>query len=81
MNKRDRLRGLLTEFFDLPAETTPEGLSQKAVAAWDSLAMVQLIAELQGTFAVEFNIDEIQELRSYDEIRACLTQKGIELDS
>jgi hypothetical protein len=38
--------------------------------------MVQLISELQATFSVDFDLDEIQRLRSYDEIRAALVSKG-----
>jgi acyl carrier protein len=81
MSGKDRLRELLIDFFDLPAETGTEELSQKALPVWDSLAMVQLIGELQATFAVDFDIDEIQTLRSYDEIRNCLAGKAINLES
>jgi len=38
--------------------------------------MVQLIADLQGTFLVKFDLDEIGALRSYNEIRRALFQKG-----
>ena len=39
--------------------------------------MVQLISELQATFSIDFDLDEIQRLRSYDEIRTALANKGI----
>ena len=39
--------------------------------------MVQLIADLQGTFSVEFDLDEIDALRSYDEIHRALSRKGM----
>jgi acyl carrier protein len=81
MKDRDRLHYLLIDFFALPAETGTAELSQKALPVGDSLAMVQLIGELQATFGVEFDIDEIQKLRSYDEIRNCLADKGATLDS
>jgi acyl carrier protein len=79
MNDSDRLRQLLMDFFALPAETPSSQLCQSAIAAWDSLAMVQLIGELQAAFGVDFDIDEIQRLRSYDEIRDCLVRKGRQL--
>jgi hypothetical protein len=41
--------------------------------------MVQLIAELQGSFSVEFELDEIDALRSYEEIQRTLSKKGISL--
>ena len=77
----DALRELLIDFFDLPAQMQPPELRQEAIAQWDSLAMVQLISELQSVFAVEFELDEIEHLRSYDEIRAALERKGIAIDA
>jgi acyl carrier protein len=76
MNDNDPLLRLLVEFFDLPADTRPQNVRQQLLPAWDSLAMVQLITELEGTFLVNFDIDEIDRLRSYDEIRDALCRKG-----
>jgi acyl carrier protein len=77
MSDKDHLLDLLIEFFNLPPNTLPADISQNALPAWDSLAMVQLISELQATFSVDFDLDEIQRLRSYDEIRNALVNKGI----
>lgn len=75
----DSLLQLLIEFFNLPSGTKPENLTQQAVAAWDSLASVQLVAELQTVFHVTFDLDEIENLRSYEQIRGALCKKGISL--
>lgn len=77
MNKSDPLLRLLTVFFNLPASTPRQEITQQAIASWDSLAMVQLIADLQGTFSIEFDLDQIEALRSYDEIRQALCSKGV----
>jgi acyl carrier protein len=77
MEKPDPLRRLLIDFFGLAEETQPEQLTQDGISAWDSLAMVQLIGELQGTFAVDFDLDEIESLRTYSEIRNTLIRKGV----
>ena len=77
MRSADFLLQLLIDFFDLPPEMTGEHITQSSIAAWDSLAMVQLITELQQAFSVEFDLEEIEALRSYDEIRASLARKGI----
>jgi len=79
MQDRDALLRLLTEFFNLPPDVQPQEITQKAVAGWDSLAMVQLIADLQGTFLIDFDLEEIDRLRSYEEIRATLLKKGVSL--
>lgn len=77
MNNSDPLHRLLIDFFDLPPETPPPQITQQTIKSWDSLAMVQLIADLQGTFSVEFELDEIEALRSYDEISHALSKKGV----
>ncbi|HEX8280942.1 MAG TPA: acyl carrier protein [Chthoniobacterales bacterium] len=77
----DALLTLLIDFFDLPAQTRAEALRQEAVAQWDSLAMVQLISELQSSFGVEFDLDEIEHLRSYEEIRGALERRGIAVEA
>ncbi len=79
MQKNDPLQQLLAEFFDLPPDTDPSEITQDRLPSWDSLAMVQLIAELQRTFSVDFDLEEIQYLRSYSEIRAALSRKAVSL--
>jgi len=79
MNNNDPLLDLLLEFFDLPAHTRPEDIRQQLVPSWDSLAMVQLITELEGKFLVSFDVHEIQRLRSYDEIGDVLRRKVVSL--
>ena len=79
MENNDPLRHLLAEFFDLPPGTRIEEFTQDRVPAWDSLAMVQLIAELQAAFRIEFALEEIENLRSYEEIRHALSRKGVTL--
>ena len=76
MSANDALGQLLIDFFDLPSDINSENLTQKAIPAWDSLASVQLIAELQAAFQVDFDLEDIESLRSYDAISAALRRKG-----
>jgi acyl carrier protein len=80
MSTSDALRQLLIDFFNLPSDVKPEDLTQKKIPAWDSLASVQLIAELQGAFDIDFDLEEIESLRSYDNISTALRKKGISVD-
>jgi acyl carrier protein len=77
MNNSDPLQRVLVDFFNLPPETSPSQITQQAIESWDSLAMVQLIAELQGAFAIEFDLNEIETLRSYEEIGRALSRQGV----
>ena len=79
MNENDVLRDLLIEFFQLPPTTPTSDLSQPLVSNWDSLAMVQLITEMQSAFGVDFELHEIERLTSYAEIRAALLRRNVTL--
>ena len=76
MNTTDTLLQLLIEFFGLPSDATPEDITQQAISAWDSLASVQLIAELQNAYHVDFDVEEIESLRSYNAISTALRRKA-----
>ncbi len=75
----DRLRDLLIEFFELPPDTMASDIVQERITKWDSLAMVQLIVELQTVFEVEFDVDEIDQLTSYSRIGEALGRKGVKV--
>ena len=77
MSTSDILRQLLIDFFDLPSDVKAEDLTQKAIPAWDSLASVQLIAELQGRFNVDFDVEQLEPLRSYSGIATALSRKCV----
>ena len=77
MNNSDPLQGLLVDFFNLPPETSPSQITQQAIESWDSLAMVQLIVDLQRAFAIQFDLNEIETLRSYEEISRALSRRGV----
>jgi hypothetical protein len=66
MNNSDPLQRLLVDFSNLPPETSPSQITQQAVESWGSLAMVQLMADWQGAFAVEFDLNKIEMLRSLE---------------
>jgi acyl carrier protein len=73
----ERLIPLLLEFFELPAETDPAEIDQRLLSAWDSIATVQLITDIEQTFSVNFEIEEIVQLTSYREIREALVRRGV----
>ena len=75
----DRLRDLLIEFFELSPDTATADIVQERIAKWDSLAMVQLIVELQTVLGVEFEVDEIDRLTSYSQIREALARRGVKV--
>jgi acyl carrier protein len=77
MSSSDALRQLLIDFFGLPSDIEPENITQKAIPAWDSLASVQLIAELQGRLNVDFDVEQLESLRSYRVLPLLYPEKAL----
>jgi len=77
MSSSDALRQLQIDFFRLPSDIEPENVTHKAIPAWDSLAAIQLIAELQGRFNVDLDVEQLESLRSYSGIATALSRKGV----
>ncbi len=42
-----------------------ESLAYKGIAAWNSMAQIALIAELEDKFELDFDTDDIFQLKSY----------------
>ncbi|MGH9446150.1 MAG: acyl carrier protein [Terriglobia bacterium] len=49
--------------------------SPYAVSAWDSVATLNLLTVIQEEFGIEFSMEDIDRLSSFEEILDCLTAK------
>ena len=59
----------------LGLESATTALSQQKCDKWDSLRHLNLIVELEEEFGVEFEPEEISEMKSFEDIRRLLTDK------
>lgn len=73
-----RVREVVAQVMDLPAENVGPGLSASTSTAWTSLNHLMLISQLENEFGVVFSNQEIKELSSYS---AILETLGRRLDS
>ena len=73
-----RVREVVAQVMDLPAEDVGPGLSASTSTAWTSLNHLMLISQLENEFGVVFSNQEIKELTSYS---AILETLGRRLDS
>lgn len=63
-----RVRDLLAEVLDLPADQVSPDTSADGTAAWTSLNHLMLVSQLEGTFEVVFSNQEIADLTSVGRI-------------
>ena len=73
-----RVREVVAQVMDLPADDVGPGLSASTSSAWTSLNHLMLISQLENEFGVVFSNQEIKELTSYTAILQVL---GRRLDS
>ena len=77
MNNSDKLLQAVAVVLRQPAARIGANTDQDNVEGWDSMAMVNLVLELEQVFGVQFNILEIANLRSVALIKAVLSEKGV----
>ncbi len=64
-----RLRRVLADVLDVDGDALTETDSPESIAAWDSVAHMQLVMALEAEFGIEFDPGEIGELVSVGLIR------------
>lgn len=70
MNTKEKYNKAFIESLDVE-ESQLAGLKYQDVPTWDSVGHMELISELEDTFDIQFETDDIVEFNSYS--------KGIEL--
>jgi acyl carrier protein len=65
-------------FEDEDLTLTPE-MSARDVANWDSFNHINLVIEIEGTFAVTFTTDEISTMRNIGDLVIILNAKGCDI--
>lgn len=66
--------------FNIP-ESQLETLEYKQTVEWNSMAQIALVAQLEEVFELDFDMDDIYDLKSYQAGKALLTNKfGIHFD-
>lgn len=77
MSNDEKLRRAIADVLNADPASLTDASSPDTVAGWDSLAMVNLVAELEAAFGVEFDILEIAEFHTVGIIKSTLQDKGI----
>lgn len=76
---RDQLRTIFVEVLNLDEEVDPESAEYAITEGWDSIAHMALVAELEDTYDVMFETDEVIDMSSFQRAVEILAQHGVEL--
>ena len=78
MSNLEKYVKIFTDTFDVDAETA-KTLEYQAIPAWDSVGHMSLIAELEDTFDIMMDTDDIIDLSSFEKGKEILSKNyGIE---
>lgn len=79
MTNSEKYDKIFMEILDTDAEHLNESFTFKNVSKWDSVAHLSLISELEDTFDVMFESEDILHYGSYENGKKILRKYGIDI--
>ena len=80
MKNKNNYDRIFKESFELEEENLNDKLEYNSIKSWDSIGHMQMIAELEDTFEIEFEMDDIINFSSYNKGMEILEKYGIEVN-
>ena len=71
---RERIKEIMKVVFNL--SVIPDDVSNKNCPEWDSMHHLSLVIELESSFNIAFEPDEINEMKSLEMIERVIIKKG-----
>lgn len=75
----NKLRNTIGKVLLLDEAEVTDDLAREAVEAWDSLAHLMLISEVESTFQVTFSDDDILEIKTVGDVKKMLRKYGVNI--
>jgi len=75
----NKLRNTIGKVLLLHEAEVTDDLAREAVEAWDSLAHLMLISEVESTFQVTFSDDDILEIKTVGDVKKMLRKYGVNI--
>ncbi len=74
-----KLREIVAKVLLLQESEVNDDISRKDAEAWDSLAHLMLINEIEATFEVSFSDDDIVKINSIGDLKSKLRELSVEV--
>jgi acyl carrier protein len=71
----DKLREIMADILNVAPDEISSETSADSVASWDSLAQINLASAIEEEFGISFSVQEIEAMKSYDDIVSTLSGK------
>ena len=77
MNNQILLFKIFADVLAVDISILDENSSSDTIPSWDSLAIINLVCELEQIFSVQFDVLEIADFRNISIIKSILMEKGV----
>lgn len=79
MSNLEKLDNIFCEVFSVDASVLGPGFDSKSVDGWDSVHQLSLTTEVEDTFDIMLDAEDILGFTSYDNAKTVLSKYDIEL--
>lgn len=73
----DKLRTIFRTALELDADTAVDELEYRGIESWDSVAHMVLVAELEDTFDIMLETDDVIDMSSFAKSQQILGKYGV----
>ena len=81
MSNLEKYKQIFTDVFQTGEEALNESFTFRDVDKWDSLTHLTLISELENTFDVMFETDDILHFGGFENGKTILARYGVDMDA
>lgn len=79
MDNLQKFKGVISDVLKINEEDISDSLMPEDIAEWNSLNHLILISELEDTFNISFDIDDIPKMKSIGDIKKVLNKYGFNM--
>jgi acyl carrier protein len=81
MTGLDRLKAAFVQALGIPADSNFDALAYAVTPGWDSVAHMNLIAEIENSFDIMFPTDDVIDMSSFVKAKEIVTKLGVNLEA
>lgn len=79
MTNREKYDAIFCDVFELSLAELGEALEYQSIPAWDSVGHMSLMAELEDTFDISLDMDDVIEFGTYQTGMTTLKKYGVDI--
>lgn len=80
MNTIEQLNGVFARAFEIPVDAVKDDLEYQGIAEWDSMSHLVLVQELESTYNISIEMEDILEMGSVEKIKEILKKYGFDIN-